>query len=67
MMFVHASHTRDYSKRLLKAFNKRGSCASYQTIKSVRNILTTYALKCLEKNTHAKCFYQGILHNCRHG
>ena len=46
-MLGHARYARDRSKSLLTAFNRVVSGASYQTIKSARIIMTSYAVKWL--------------------
>lgn len=48
MMLGHALYARDRSKSLLTAFNRIGSSTSYQTIRSARSLLASYAVKCSE-------------------
>lgn len=48
MMLGHALYARDRSRSILTAFNRIGSCMSYQTIRSVRSLLASYTVKCSE-------------------
>ncbi|KAH3861172.1 hypothetical protein DPMN_024100 [Dreissena polymorpha] len=48
MMLGHAIYERDRSRSLLTAFNRIGACSSYQTIRSARSLLASYAVKCSE-------------------
>ncbi|KAH3705182.1 hypothetical protein DPMN_080248 [Dreissena polymorpha] len=48
MMLGHVFFLRDRSRSILTAFNRIGVCSSYQTIRSTRSLLASYALKCSE-------------------
>ncbi|KAH3796632.1 hypothetical protein DPMN_150201 [Dreissena polymorpha] len=48
MMLCHAIYETDRSRSLLTAFNRTGACLSYQTIRSARSLLASYAVKCSE-------------------
>ncbi|KAH3789794.1 hypothetical protein DPMN_167982 [Dreissena polymorpha] len=48
MMLGHAIYERDRSRSLLTAFNRIGACSRYQTIRSSRSLLASYAVKCSE-------------------
>jgi hypothetical protein len=48
LMLGHSIYARDRSRSLLTVLNRIGSCTSYQTIRSARNLLVNYAVKCSE-------------------
>jgi len=48
MMLGHALYARDRSRSLFTAFNRIGSCTSYETIRTARRLLASYAVKCSE-------------------
>ena len=52
MMLGHALDAGDRSKIILIAFNRIGSCTSYQTKISARNLLASYLVKCLVEGEH---------------
>jgi len=47
-MLRHALYARDRSKSLITAFNRIGSCTSYNTVRAARSLLASYAVKCSE-------------------
>lgn len=48
LMLGHSLYARDRSKSLLTVFNRIGACASYQSVRSARSLLASYAVKCSE-------------------
>lgn len=48
LMLGHSIYARDRSKSLLTVFNRIGACASYQSVRSARSLLASYAVKCSE-------------------
>ena len=51
-MLGHALYAKDRSKSLITVFNRIGACTRYQTIRSARSLLASYAVKCFTRDDY---------------